>query len=67
MLAAVCVEHEDLERWLQKHLLKSDQVVIGSTTNAWQVYDLLAAWKDQSLVLFPNFPNCLLTSRYIRL
>ena len=28
------VEHADLEDWLPKHLLKTDRVVIESTTNA---------------------------------
>ena len=41
VLQPVRVEHEDLERWLTKNLLASDQVVIESTTNAWHVYDLL--------------------------
>ena len=41
ILAASQVEHMDLEDWLKKHLLPTDQVVIESTTNAWHVYDLL--------------------------
>ena len=36
-LAAVRVEHEDLEDWLKKTLKASDEVVIESTTNAWHV------------------------------
>ncbi len=52
-LEPVRVEHEGLERWLQKHLLKSDQVVIESTTNAWHVYDLLEPWVEQVLVANP--------------
>jgi len=47
------VEHEDLELWLQKHLLKSDQVVIESTTNAWHVYDLLSPLVERVVVANP--------------
>jgi hypothetical protein len=41
LLQPVRVEHADLEEWLKKKLLSSDQVVIESTTNTWHVYDLL--------------------------
>jgi len=41
ILSACRVEHVDLEDWLPKHLLRTDRVVIESTTNAWHVYDLL--------------------------
>jgi transposase len=41
ILPACRVEHLDLEDWLPKHLLRTDRVVIESTTNAWHVYDLL--------------------------
>jgi transposase len=52
-LEPVRVEHEDLERWLQKHLLKDDHVVIESTTNAWHVYDLLEPLVERVLVANP--------------
>lgn len=48
------VEHEDLERWLQKHLFKDDHVVIESTRNAWHVFDLLEPLAEQVLVANPN-------------
>lgn len=53
MLEPMRVEHEDLELWLQKHLFKSDQVVIESTTNAWHVYDLLEPWVERVVVANP--------------
>ena len=37
VLQAVRVVYEDLEGWLKKNLLSSDQVMIESTTNAWHV------------------------------
>jgi transposase len=52
-LEPVRVEHEDLERWLQKHLFKDDHVVIESTTNAWHVYDLLEPWVERVVVANP--------------
>jgi len=53
IMEACRVEHEDLERWLAKHLLPSDHVVIESTTNAWHVYDLLEALVAEVLVANP--------------
>ena len=53
MLQPVRVEHEDLEGWLKKNLLKSDHVVIESTTNAWHVYDLLEPLVERVLVANP--------------
>jgi transposase len=53
VLQPVRVEHEDLEGWLKKNLLSSDQVVIESTTNAWHVYDLLAPLVGEVLVANP--------------
>jgi transposase len=53
MLQPVRVEHEDLEGWLGKNLLPSDQVVIESTTNAWHVYDLLEPLVEKVLVANP--------------
>jgi transposase len=47
------VEHADLETWLPKHLLKTDRVVIESTTNAWHVYDLLEPLVGEVLVANP--------------
>lgn len=50
----VCrIEHEALEKWLSKHLLSSDHVVIESTTNAWHVYDLLEPLVAEVLVANP--------------
>jgi len=53
LLHAVRVEHADLEGWLKKNLLSTDQVVIESTTNAWQVYDLLAPVVERVVVANP--------------
>ena len=53
VLQPVRVEHEDLESWLKKNLLASDQVVIESTTNAWHVYDLLKPLVANVLVANP--------------
>jgi transposase len=53
VLQPVRVEHEDLEGWLKKNLLSSDQVVIESTTNAWHVYDLLEPLVARVLVANP--------------
>ncbi len=47
------VEHLDLENWLPKHLLRTDRVVIESTTNAWHVYDLLEPLVAEVLVANP--------------
>jgi transposase len=47
------VEHGDLEKWLTKHILLTDQVVIESTTNAWHVYDLLEPLVAEVLVANP--------------
>jgi transposase len=47
------VEHADLVDWIPKHLLKTDRVVIESTTNAWHVYDLLKPWVAEVLVANP--------------
>jgi transposase len=53
LMEACRVEHEDLEKWLAKHLLSSDRVVIESTTNAWHVYDLLVPLVAKVLVANP--------------
>ena len=53
LLQPVRVEHADLEEWLKKKLLSSDQVVIESTTNAWHVYDLLEPLVERVLVANP--------------
>ena len=53
LLHPVRVEHADLEEWLKKKLLSSDQVVIESTTNAWHVYDLLAPLAERVVVANP--------------
>jgi len=53
ILAACRVEHLDLENWLAKHLLRTDRVVIESTTNAWHVYDLLEPLVAEVLVANP--------------
>jgi transposase len=53
VLQAVRVEHADLEGWLKKNLLASDQVVLESTTNAWHVYDLLEPLVERVVVANP--------------
>ena len=53
ILPACRVEHLDLEDWLPKHLLRTDRVVIESTTNAWHVYDLLEPLVAEVLVANP--------------
>ena len=53
VLQVVRVEHEDLEVWLKRNLLSSDQVVIESTTNAWHVYDVLEPLVAKVLVANP--------------
>ncbi len=53
LLQPVRVEHADLEGWLKKNLLSSDQVVIESTTHAWHVYDLLAPVVERVVVANP--------------
>ena len=53
VLAPCRVEHVDLEDWLAKHLLRTDRVVIESTTNAWHVYDLLEPLVAEVLVANP--------------
>jgi transposase len=53
VLSACRVEHEELEGWLKKHLLSTDQVVLESTTNAWHVYDLLECLVAEVLVANP--------------
>ena len=53
LLHPVRVEHADLEGWLKKNLLPTDQVVIESTTNAWHVYDLLAPLVERVVVANP--------------
>jgi transposase len=47
------VEHLNLGDWLPKHLLRTDRVVIESTTNAWHVYDLLEPLVTEVLVANP--------------
>ena len=53
VLQPVRVEHADLDGWLKKNLLPSDQVVIESTTNTWHVYDLLEPLAAKVLVANP--------------
>lgn len=59
----VRVEHADLEEWLKKKLLSSDQVVIESTTNAWHVYDLLAPLVERVVVANPIKVKQIATAR----
>ena len=33
-----------LPEWVQKNLKPTDAVVIESTSNAWDIYDLIAPW-----------------------
>ena len=53
LLQPVRVEHADLEGWLTKNLVTTDQVVIESTTNAWHVYDLLEPLVERVVVANP--------------
>ena len=53
LLHPVQVEHADLEGWLKKNLVCTDQVVIESTTNAWHVYDLLEPLAERVVVANP--------------
>jgi transposase len=53
ILPACRVEHLGLEDWLPRHLLRTDRVVIESTTNAWHVYDLLEPLVAEVLVANP--------------
>ena len=53
IMEACRVEHENLEKWLAKHLLPRDRVVIESTTNAWHVYDLVDPLVAEVLVANP--------------
>lgn len=57
------VEHADLEGWLKRRLLSSDQVVIESTTNAWHVYDLLAPLAERVVVANPIKVKQIATAR----
>jgi len=63
VLQPVRVEHADLEEWLQKKLLSSDQVVIESTTNAWHVYDLLRPLAERVVVANPIKVKQIATAR----
>ena len=63
LLQPVRVEHADLEEWLKKKLLFSDQVVIESTTNAWHVYDLLVPLAERVVVANPIKVKQIATAR----
>jgi transposase len=63
VLAAVRVEHADLEGWLKKNLRASDHVVIESTTNAWHVYDLLEPLVERVVVANPIKVKQIATAR----
>jgi len=63
LLQPVRVEHADLEGWLKRKLLSSDQVVIESTTNAWHVYDLLEPLTEKVLVANPIKVKQIATAR----
>jgi transposase len=63
MMQPVRVEHADLEEWLKKKLLRSDQVVIESTTNAWHVYDLLEPLVERVVVANPIKVKQIATAR----
>jgi len=62
-LQPVRVEHADLEEWLKKKLLSSDNVVIESTTNAWHVYDLLEPLVERVVVANPIKVKQIATAR----
>src|SRR6185503_10418841 len=63
LLQPVRVEHADLEGWLKRKLLSSDQVVIESTTNAWHVYDLLEPLVEKVVVANPIKVKQIATAR----
>jgi transposase len=63
VLQPVRVEHADLEEWLKKKLLSSDQVVIESTTNAWHVHDLLEPLVERVVVANPIKVKQIATAR----
>ena len=43
----------ELEGWGQKHLRRTDQVVLEATTNAWYVHDLLEPLVERVVVTHP--------------
>ena len=63
LLHPVRVEHADLEGWLKKKLLCTDQVVIESTTNAWHVYDVLEPLAERVVVANPIKVKQIATAR----
>jgi transposase len=44
----------DLEEWIEAHLLSSDAVVLEASTNVWLIYDLLEPHVDQIVVVHPK-------------
>lgn len=48
------VELVALETWVQKHLSRSDEVVLEATSNAWWAYDLLEPLVGRVVVASPH-------------
>ncbi len=48
------VEWTDFERWIEREMTSTDQVVIEMTTNTWEVYDLLTPKAYNVLVVHPQ-------------
>lgn len=48
------VEWPDFERWIEREITGTDQVVIEMTTNTWEVYDLLTPHAGNVLVVHPQ-------------
>ena len=38
------VEMERFKRWAEENLWQSDEVVLESSTNTWDIYDTVALW-----------------------
>jgi hypothetical protein len=50
-------------QWAQTNLLPTDAVVIEATTNAWAIYDLLAALVGRAVVVHPAKVKLIAASR----
>jgi hypothetical protein len=61
VLPARRVELTQLESWMKKTLRKQDAVVLGMTTNTWQVYDELVEQVGSVTVVHP--PHVALITR----
>jgi transposase len=47
------VEMDELNTWVHKHLLPSDEIVLEATTNAWTTYDLIVSLVKHCVVANP--------------